>query len=334
MLSFGLFELRIAAQLADNVKMRTVCRPAVFLIVFLSVIGVTYAQNIDIGIRFFDKRVFYLGNAPVYVNVSITNNTPEVYRFRLSDDRSFSVDFEVLSLSARPVPFADTLVRKRSGSRQIFFREIAIEPGETFSFIEDLQNYADFEAAGSYIVQAKLYPDMLRSASLVSNRLNLNIRPLAVTGADGLPVALDTETNANLVRAKLPPDEVVGYTLTARQKAQWEKFFLYLDLEAMLSRDAARQRQWRAESEEGRLRMVARYRGELQSAVIDGDISAVPAEFTIERTTYNAEEGTVVVLEKFKVGGYTERKSYTYYLRLKDDVWTIVDYNVQNLGID
>ena len=147
-------------------------------------------------------------------------------------------------------------------------------------------------------------------------------------------MALDVETNANLVREKLPPDEVVRYILTARQKGQWEKFFLYLDLEAMIARDAPRQRQWAAESEEGRRRMVDRYRSELQAEVIDGDIATIPMEFHIERTTYGASEGTVSVLEKFKTGNYIERKRYTYYLELRDDVWTIVDYTVVNLGTE
>jgi hypothetical protein len=147
-------------------------------------------------------------------------------------------------------------------------------------------------------------------------------------------VALDVETNANLVREKLPPDQVVRYILTARQKGQWEKFFLYLDLEAMIVRDAGRRRQWAAESEEGRRRMIARYRAELEAELVDGDIATIPMEFQIERTTYSATEGTVSALEKFKTGSYIERKRYTYYLQLQDDVWTIVDYTVLNLGTE
>jgi hypothetical protein len=126
----------------------------------------------------------------------------------------------------------------------------------------------------------------------------------------------------------------VRYLLTARQKGQWEKFFLYLDLEAMIVRDAQRQRQWAAESEEGRRRMLERYRSELATEVVDGDIATIPMEFQIERTTYGASEGTVSALEKFKTGSYIERKRYTYYLQLKDDVWTIVDYTVLNLGTE
>jgi hypothetical protein len=102
----------------------------------------------------------------------------------------------------------------------------------------------------------------------------------------------------------------------------------------MLARDGVRQRQWNAESEEGRMRMLARYRTELQSAIVDNDISTIPIDFQIERTTYNELEGTVVAQEYFRIGNVIERKRYTYFLRRKDGVWTIVDYSVVNLGAD
>jgi hypothetical protein len=208
--------------------------------------------------------------------------------------------------------------------------------------VENLRDYADFQESGSFIVQARMYPELYRVAStgasvrpLESNRLSLSLRPPSVIGPDGIPLEMDVETNAVLVREKLPPDEVVKYLLSARQKSQWEKFFLYLDLEAILTRDGVRQRQWLTESEEGRRQMIARYRMDLQSSVVDGDIVMIPMDFQIERTNYNELEGTVVALQKFKISStVTERKRYTYYLRRKYDIWTVVDYSVINLGTE
>ncbi|MDR1319542.1 MAG: hypothetical protein LBJ90_07945 [Treponema sp.] len=311
--------------------------------------------TVDFSIRFYDKRIYFAERDPVYVQITIANNSPEAYRFKLAEERVFSVDFDIRTMSNRSLEPAEALVRKRTQSQRIFFREIAVESGESFSFVEDLRDYVNLRQPGSFIVRARIYPELYRSsgenfsvpvspyavsvpnqspAVLESNRLSLNIKPPAIPGPDGIPLAMDVETNAILVREKLPPDQVVEYLLTARQKSQWEKFFLYLDLEAMLSRDAVRRRQWLAEGEEGRRRMLERYRTELQSTIIDGDISTIPAEFTMERTAYNNSEGTVTVLEKFKTGNYTERKRYTYYLQRKDDIWTIVDYSVVNLGTE
>jgi hypothetical protein len=308
------------------------------LLVFCGVSLLSAAEaGIDFSIRYFDKRVYYLEHDPIFIQVTITNNSPFTYRFKLADERAFSVDFDVRTNSNRIVEAADILVRKRSQSQQVYFRDVSVEPGESFSFVEDLKNYAALTQSGSYVVQAKIYPELYHvikpeSLGILSNRLALDIRPALIPGPDGIPLELDVETNAILVREKLPPDEVIRYMLTARQKSQWEKFFLYLDLEAMLSRDAYRRRQYNAESEEGRQRMIARYRQDLQNSVIEGDISLIPMNFIIERTTHNGQSGTVTALEYFRIGDYTEKKRYTWYLEKRDDIWTIVDYSVVNLG--
>jgi hypothetical protein len=298
-----------------------------------------FAETV-LSIRYFDKRIYYLQGDPIFVQITIANTSPTAYRFALAEDRAFSIVFDVRTMTNQAVNPAPTLVRRQSTNQQVFFREITVESGESFSFVEDLRNYIDLDKSGSYVVQVRMYPELYRTASSVSpvplesNRLSLNIRPPALPTPSGLPQAMDAETNANLVREKLPPDQVVNYILTARQKNHWEKFFLYLELEDMIKRDATRQRQWLAASEEDRQRMLARYRSELEKEVTDGDIATIPMEFQIERTTYSAEEGTVSVLEKFKTGNYIERKRYTYYLRQRDAVWTIVDYTVLNLGTE
>jgi hypothetical protein len=291
--------------------------------------------------------VYYSGTDPIYIQVSLINNSANTFYFRLAGDRIFSLDFDVRTMRNRPVEPSDNLLSRRAGSGQVFFRDVAIEPGESFLFVENLLDFADIKEPGSYVAQAKFYPRLYANASfsdangsgggedcLVSPRLTVNLRPPLLVDEDGLPQQLDVETNAKLVREGLPPDEVVAFTLTARQKSQWEKFFLYIDLEQMLLRDAARERRFRSESEEGRARMVERFRNDMRNSIIDGDISAIPSSFEIERTSYGPEEGTVVVLERFNQGGYTEKKRYTYHLKKYGDIWSIVDYVVMNLGTE
>ena len=303
------------------------------------------AENgkVDFNIRFFDRRVYYAEADPIYVQVTITNNTPSTYRFKLADERVFSIDFDVRTATNRPLEQADVLIRKRTQYQQVFFREIAVESGESFSFVENLRSYIKLDDPGSFVVTARVYPELYRWDAgrtntsgnvLESQRLNLNIRPPIIPGPNGIPLEMDVATGAVLVRKQLAPDQVVDETLAARQKSQWEKFFLYIDLEAMLSRDSVRQRRWNTESEEGRRRMIEDYRRELQATTIEGTISVIPTEYVIERTQYNNFEGSVIVLEKFKSGNFTEIKRYTYLLQRKDDIWTIVDYSVINLGTE
>ncbi|MDR3248866.1 MAG: hypothetical protein LBT39_08765 [Treponema sp.] len=316
--------------------------------------GGATSGDVSFNIRYFDKRIYHApGNAsslekqdPIFVLATITNSSPATYRFKLADERAFSIEFDVRTITNRAVEPANVLIRRRTTSSQIFFREIAVESGESFSFVEDLRNYADLQEPGAFVVKARIYPELFRpelsrgpldpqGAVIESNRLSLSLRPPAIPGPDGVPVAMDTDSGLVLSRERLAPDEVVEYLITARQKSQWEKFFLYLDLEEIISRDPVRRRQWITEGEEGRRRMITLYREEMQQSVIDGDITAIPSEFEIERTNYNAQEGTVVVLEKFRTGtNYTERKRYTYYLKRKEDHWAIIDYVVANLGTE
>ncbi|GHT96218.1 hypothetical protein FACS1894141_6120 [Spirochaetia bacterium] len=322
-------------------------RNSLFVVLMaLTLGGALAAGEVDVSIRYFDKKIYYVREDPIYVQVTIANNSPQAFHFKLANEHVFSVDFDIKTPANRAVEQAASLIRKRTTSQQIFFREVTVESGESFSFTEDLRDYAELNQSGSFIVQATIYPDLYRSTAvtvstggnqvqpLVSNRLSLSIRPPSIPGPGGIPWDLDVETNAILVREHLPPDQVVSYILTARQKEQWEKFFLYIDLEEMLKRDGPRQRQWLAESEEGRRRMIDRYRTEMQGNLVDSDMATIPSTFTIERTTYGAEEGTVVVMEYFQAGSYTERKRYTYYLHRRDDIWTITDYSVTNLGTE
>jgi hypothetical protein len=308
------------------------------------------SSGVDFSIRFYDRRIYYVEGDPIYVQITITNNNPSTYRFKLADERAFSLDFEALTMSNRSLEAADILIRKRTQSQQIFFREIAVESGESFSFVEDLRQYVNIREPGSLVIKAYLYPELFRpelgrmaalngniaasAGMLESKRLSLSIRPATVTGPDGIPLEMDTATGATLVRERLAPDQMVEYMLTARQKSQWEKFFLYLDLEAMYSQDGTRHRKWLAASEEERRRMIDQYRMELQNSVTDGTISVIPTSFVIEQTEYNNFEGTVTVLERFKENNYTALKRYKYFVRLKDNIWTITDYSVLNLGTE
>ena len=315
-----------------------------FMLALAGVFSIS-AQSVDLSIRFFDQRIYHVSGAseePIFVQVSLTNRSPAPYRFKLAEERVFSVDFDIRNMSNRSLDPADYILRRRSESRNVFFREITVEPGESFSFVEDLRNYADLRDAGSFVVQARIFPELFRETAvsapngmpLVSNRLNLNLRPPALPGPDGIPFRLDVETGAVLVRERLPPDEIIAYMLNARIRSQWERFFLYIDMEAMITNDAARRRMWLNESEEGRLRMIARYREDLMSNVVDQDIFLIPSDYRIESTSYSGEIGTVVVTQWFRIGRITEVRRYTYNLRRRDDIWMLQNFTVTRLGTE
>jgi hypothetical protein len=319
--------------------MKNVIRFGLLIVLVLTSLPFLYAAEspgtVDFSIRFYDRRVYYVESDPIFVQITITNNSPAPYRFKLADDRAFSVDFDIRTMSNRPLQQADSLIRKRTVNSQVFFREVAIESGESFSFVENICDYISFGQTGSFRVKAKIYPELFRSSgasAIESNYLSMTLRPALIRGPDGVPIEMDVATGAVLVKQKLPPDEVVAYMITARQESQWEKFFLYLDLEAMLKKDALQGRKFNAENEEGRRRMLNAYKQNLQSAVIDGDIVNIPNSFNIMKTQYNNDTGSVVVLQRYRFPNYTELREYTYFLEKKDNFWVIVNYAVQGMG--
>jgi len=307
-----------------------------WLVGLFPLFAVEAEPGVEFNIRFLDRKIFYVESDPIFVQITINNKSPSTYRFKLADERVFSLDFDIRTMTNLRLSDADNLIRKRTQYQQIYFREIAIDSGESFSFIENLRDYVKIIQPGSYRVKALVFPELFKSSAFVfeSNYLALNLRPSAIPGPDGIPLEMDVATGAVLVRQPIPPDEVVSYMITARQQSQWERFFLYLDIEKMISREASQKQRWNSENEEGRRNMIKEYRKNLQNSVIDGDINVIPSSFMIERTEYNNNEGTVTVLTRFRYSNFTELRRYTYYLERKDDIWKIVNYTVRGLGTE
>lgn len=289
----------------------------------------------EVSIRFYDRTMYYPGDAsenPVYVHISIANKGYETLYFKLSDDRMFSLDFTAYTVKNTQLPQTSALIRKRTVNQTVYFREIALEPGEEYSFVENVKNYLEIKEPSIYYLEMKFYPELQKEKQtvLVSNRLSLEIRPSpSVSASTFIPVQQGT---ASILQAEpISPDHVVEQTIIARQRNLWDQYFLYMDLEEMLKRDPARLRKYNNMSADDRNEMLNSFKAQLMQDRIDKDIVAIPSRFEIDITTYSRTEGTVKVFEWFKNNTYTEKKRYTYYLRQRDGIWQIYDYSVENL---
>ena len=243
------------------------------------------------SIRFYDKKVYFLGDE-VQIEAVIENTTPVTLRFKVADNRFFNLDFDVRTTTNLALPHARQFTTERSSDQPVFFREVSLEPGEKYAIVVDLTRYAEFKEPGLFVLQGTFYPELFRggqSASLKSNRLTLNVKPPVVTAEEKAKV--EAETGALIARAPLPPDEVVAYTIQARQKSQWEKFYLYLDLESLLRKNPEKDRAFRKSSAEAQGQMIERFKEELRRTTIDQEISLIPTSFEILKTTYSASEG-------------------------------------------
>ena len=101
-----------------------------------------------VNIAFFDRTMYYpsvVKDNPVYVNVSIKNTGTQTLRFKLADDRAFSLDFSARSVKNKFLPSNKDLIITRSVNQTVYFREISIEPGEAYSFVENVKDYIQFD---------------------------------------------------------------------------------------------------------------------------------------------------------------------------------------------
>lgn len=292
----------------------------------------------SVSIKYFDRTMYYPGQAdsnPVFVHISIKNNSQDTLRFKLADDRMFSLDFDAYTVKNTKLSETEQLIRKRTTNQTVYFREIALETGEEYSFVENLKEYIEIDEPSVYYVELKFYPELYKSKyiSLSSNRLTMEVRPSPLSASSSvLPVRQST---AEILKPEeIAPDKVVEQTIIARQKSLWDQYFLYIDVESMLQRSSTQKRKYANSSAAERGRMLASYKADLMQSRIDGDIVAVPERFEIERTVYTQTEGTVTVTEWFKYPNYHEKKSYVYKLRQREGIWQIYDYTVTNLGTE
>ena len=304
------------------------------LIFVFSVCFPVFSEQVEIRIRYYDKKIYYT-DSPVQIKIEITNNSPDTFRFKSSEFRCFNFEFDVKTLTNKQLSHSQEFIMDRSTNQQVFFRELSLAPGETYSIVEELSDYVDLSEAGVFLLNLKFYPELFNSSDSVfyrSNNLTLNLRPAASTAK--IQDLIDYETGEIIKANPVPPDEVVKYMLTARQKSQWNKFLLYLDLEGLYRRNQSNAERYRRMSQQDRILEIEKYRNMLLNETVDTDIVLRPYEFDIVRTEYTDYEASVKVIEKFEYTGFIEIKEYTYYLIRENEIWYISDYDVRNLGTE
>lgn len=309
----------------------------ILLLLICSILFAANPQGIILSLRFFEKTIYYLGDSdyPIQFEATIINNSPQSYRFKIANNRVFNYNFIVTTPTNITLDPASEYIMAKSSNQPLYYREITLQPGEKYGIVIKLTDFIEFKQPGLYSVQCIFYPELFtaeKSPLLESNKLSLNIRPPVHTPEER--VLIEQETGRMLEREKMAPDDVVDYTIRARQKSQWEKFFLYMDLESLYRRDPKRESQYQRHSEEDQRRALSQFRKELQKEVVDRDILLVPSSFEILKTSYTPHKATVIVKAKFTFPDFIEIKQYSYYLTRKDRFWLITGYDIINLGTE
>ncbi|MBQ5434086.1 MAG: hypothetical protein IIU30_11665, partial [Treponema sp.] len=195
-------------------------------------------KNVEVSIKFSERTMYHPGDAegnPVKVHITLMNKSSKTQRFKLAEDRMFSVDFRAFNIKNTQLGQTDLLREKRTTNKTVYYREISLEPQEEYSFVENLKEYLNITEPSIYYVELNFYPELYRNGeqSIHSNRLTLEVKP-SPTAASSSMIPVKENTGALLERQEIGPDKVVEQTIIARQNELWDQFFLYMDLEELL----------------------------------------------------------------------------------------------------
>jgi hypothetical protein len=187
-----------------------------------------------------------------------------------------------------------------------------------------------------YTVQARFYSGLQRydvGAAVQSYPMSLQVRP-GTTPVIRREQRVATIVEERLRREDLSPDQVVSYTLSALQSQNWERCFLYLNLERLYRSVPTRNNSYIRLSEQEQLDTLSSYRRELEDRASGNaeQLVIVPDEFEILQTSYTPTSGTVRVMMYFDMRTFRERREYVYDLERRNGYWEIVDYTVMSLS--
>lgn len=291
---------------------------------------------LSVDIQFHDQRIYYETDE-VFVKVTLTNNSPEVSRFRIADNKIFSLDFGIQTLANQALRPSEQYIRILTNNESVFTRDVSIRPNEQFSFVVRLNDFKDLPA-GVYVLSAYFYPELRQGGNalpLPSNRLSLNIKPDS-RRERAREDAVAQQVQQILKAQALAPDQVIEYMLQARMKSIPEQFFLYLNLEDLYVREPANAERYRRLSEMDRIRTLDEYKTKLFDGNEGSTIAMRPDEYEIIKTQIqnNKRLATVEVLQKYRSKMFTELKYFTYRLQKQDQIWYVIDYTVINKGTE
>lgn len=290
-------------------------------------------EGLSVSIRLYNEQV-YFPDSTVELFVTVENESPESAQFRIADNRVFNLEFDVSDNTNRRLESSRKFITGRS-TNQVYYRTVTLEPGERFSFTENLTDYVEIADPAVYNVQAVFYPELYRGnhrRTIRSNPITLSIRP-GRTPETRIETRFTAVAERALQREQKSPDEVVEYLLEARRQGNWDRFFLYLNLEKLFRQAPERDRRFRRLGEEEQLQELREFRTQLieQPPTGDAELVVVPDHYQILQTRYSPIEGEVTALLSFDYDRYRERKRYTFDLERRNGFWEIIGYQVVNL---
>ncbi len=300
-----------------------------FLMMVLCAVGTVFAE-IGIEVSFYQEELYYLGSN-VALELRIVNSGTDTETLVIADDMRNSLDVQIRDTRGRLISAPIALIRARN-RQKIQYRNLTLLPNEQLVRILSLQDFGEFDEIGIYSIQAMFFPNLYGEANefMRSNILQIAIRPGSTPEEQANQEVLAAKQTV-LMQEDLRPDEIITYTIRARQNSEWNKFFTYLDVESLLLQNPSWEMQYARSSEEGKQKLLAEFKKTLQEQRIEENITAVPSDFMILSTAYGPLDGEVLTEQVFRQSSFESIKQYRYYFK-REGYWKIIGYDILNIG--
>jgi len=296
----------------------------------------TLEEKVVCQLSFFEKDVYY-EESDIKLKIEIYNNNPFAVSLKIAENKLHNLAFFAQTAHGIKVNSSPSYSTNRESRKLVLLKDMSIEPGEVFGFIVDLKDYLNLESPGLYYLRSEFYPSTVHETNvgISSNILKLSIRPGHKTVTDTSvynDFVFDDQAAEVMADKKDSPDIIIQNILKARQTDRWSAFFIYLDLESLLSQSEDLKNRYTRSGENERYYMLEDFKSNISSGKLHSEFIKKPGSYEILKTSYTKDEATVKVLEKFYYDEYTDLKKYTYYLRKAEGFWLVYNYSVENYG--
>jgi len=274
----------------------------------------------------------------IYLNVILLNKTNSVQSTYIAEDKKYSFDFSIVTTKNQEIRYRKEYVTHFNRVQNIYMSKISLMEEEGYIYKILLNDYYDLNMTGQFYVTGYFYPNLKvnddRSNAIKSNQLVINIREKNFDDRYYANTVEVDDTNGSPVETlkKIPPDEVVDYMLSARMKRNWDKYFLYMNMDELIKTNNIFGRDFGKKNLEQQRELIKNYKEYLKKDNIN-DINFLPHKFDIVKTTYSQTEAKVEVLVQFKSLDYIEQKYYTFFLRRNGEYWSVYSYEVMDMGV-
>jgi hypothetical protein len=313
----------------------------IFQLLFILFISTIFAEESRISqdslilkIELSTPKIFKQ-NDNIYLDIKLINNSPSPVSTFISDDKKYCFDFQILTMQNQEIEHSKDYITSFHRVQTIFKSKIDLEPNQGYSYKISLNDYFEMDKTGQFYIKGFYYPELKNSdnkdqKTLMSNQLTINIKPKDLE-EKFISEKKSVEEEKRLNAEKRAPDEIIEYMLNARMNKEWEKYFLYLDLEKLiLTNNLFKNNFLKADSEKQK-ELIAQFKIYLQKDTID-DISYLPHSYEIVKTEYFPNgKGKVEVIIQHKYIDYIQKKYYTYFLYKREKIWYVYSYEVMNM---